>query len=120
MIHKIKFMSVKDKLARMAHKIKLKHMKDDSWRVRWIGRETVRCEMGDLACDVTCVCDPDRNAFQAVLSNIGIRRGESFYLSAQQLVQIEQALRGALQVKRFLGIPIGKREVYVQREQHVF
>jgi hypothetical protein len=95
-------------------------MRVDSWRVRWIGKEAVRCEAGDLACDVTCILDADRNAFQAVLTNKGIQRGELVHLPASQLVQIEQALREALQVTRFFGIPIGKREVYVQREQHVF
>jgi len=87
--------------------------------VRWIGREAVRCELGSLAIDAMCYFDAERNAYVVVLGDRGTRSGEVVHLSATELTQVEGALRHKLTVKRFLGIPVGRRQVYVQSEQHV-
>ena len=88
-------------------------------RIRWIGRESVRYEVGELSCEFACFIDPARNSITAVIGDKGVKRGEAYQLSHSDLEQLEQALRGELGVKRFLGFVIGTRKVYVQREQHV-
>lgn len=88
-------------------------------RVWWFGRETVRVEIGDLTSEVLCYFDGERKAFTAILSDQGTRNGKPCQLSPLELVQVENSLRAELGIRKLFGFAIGKRELYIQRAQHV-
>lgn len=94
-------------------------MNRHSYVVRWTGKETLRYEAGDLVCDMACYLEPDRKGFLAVLPSSCLRNGKESQLSEAEITQVEGAVRDVLGVRRFLGLPIGKKIVHVQREQHV-
>lgn len=87
--------------------------------IRWIGKEVVEFLGMELVCEIPCYYDPDRNAYTAIISDHALRRGELSRLSAAEVEYVTRALRIALGVNRLLGIPIRRRNVYVQLEQRV-
>lgn len=95
-------------------------MKIQTHHVRWVGKEVVSCRVGDLSCEVPCYYDAIHKTFTVVLGPLGIKSGRPWQLTDPEPAQLEKVLINELGVKRFLGVAIGRREVYVQREQHVF
>lgn len=94
-------------------------MQSQKCRVRWIGKEVVRCDAGDFSCEVPCYFDPDRKAFTVVLGDLAVRGGLPSLLTGSEAAQVEKALVEALGVRRFFGFAVGRRDVYVQRQQQV-
>lgn len=94
-------------------------MQSQKYRVRWIGKEVVRCGAGDFSCEVPCYYDPGRKAFTAVLGDLAVRGGLPSLLTGAEAAQVEKALVEALGVRRLFGLAIGRRDVYVQRQQQV-
>ena len=92
-------------------------MQSPQYRVRWIGKEVVRCSGGDFSCEVPCYYDPGRRAFIAVLGDLAVRGGFPSQRTAVEAAQVERALVEALGVRRLFGVAIGRRDVYVQRQQ---
>lgn len=86
--------------------------------VEWIARETIRCSTVDLQCDAECFTD-DLGAITVVLQGSGLRRGSEGVFQPEEAAALETELRRVLTVRRWIGIPIGRREVHVQRTQHI-
>jgi hypothetical protein len=89
-------------------------------KIRWVGKEAVRYELGSLAADVQCYFDPERNSYLAVLCDMGLRHDQTVRLTAEEMNEVEAALRAKLGVKRLFGVRVGRCEVQIERELHVF
>lgn len=94
-------------------------MQAQKYRVRWIGKEVVRCSASDFSCEVPCYFDPERKVLTAVLGDLAVRGGLPSLLTGEEASQVQKALVESLGVKRVFGLPIGRRDVYVQRQQQV-
>lgn len=97
----------------------LSRMLSQEYRVRWIGKETVRCSAGNFSCEVPCYYDPGRKAFTAVLGDLALRGGFPSRLTDAEAAKVEKALVEAIGVRRLFGLAIGRKDVYVQRQQQV-
>ena len=94
-------------------------MQSQKYHVRWIGKEAVRCSADDFSCEVSCYYDPGRKAFTAVLGDLALRGGLPSRLTDAEAAQVEKALVEALGVRRLFGLAVGRKDVYVQRQQQV-
>ena len=75
-------------------------------------------ELGSVVAEVSCYPDVQRNALVAILVSGGTRDGILCELTQGEIEGLAEVLRKELRVKRFFGLPIGTREVYVQYESH--
>lgn len=94
-------------------------MQAQKHRVRWIGKEVVSYSGSDFSCEVPCYYDPSRKSFTAVLGDRASRGGLPSRLTGVEAAQVEKALVEVLGVRRLFGVAIGRRDVYVLREQQV-
>ena len=84
--------------------------------IHLVARETLRVSLGRGTIDAGYY--ENDGELMVVLPDHGMRDGEPWHLSVSESEILESEIREKLGVRRWLGLPVGRRVVHIQRERH--